>query len=96
MPRKEEEVAAIVDNGVDRLSAGRFLRPPQSATSMWSRIPKEYDPGEAQHWGEYTGTAESMPAGTYAARAERDNNLPCKYWSKKVSCWHGQAYEYIS
>ena len=84
VPRKPEEVTAMTDDGVDSLSAARWLRPPQSATSWWDRVPKDWSPGETQHWAEYTGTSESMPAGTYAARAERDTHITAKCWSKKV------------
>ena len=66
-PRKAVEVASMLeaeaDNGSTRLSAARFLRPPESPTSWWSEIPMGWDEGEGQHWSEYNGTTESMPSG---------------------------------
>ena len=66
-PRKAVEVEAMVeeeaDNGTTRLSAARFLRPPESPTSWWEKIPLGWDEGEGQHWSEYNGTRDSMPAG---------------------------------
>ena len=83
-PRKPVKVTEVVDDGNEVLSKGRFLRPPESATKFWSMVPLAWEAGEPQKWSAYTGTRDSMPAGTFASRAERDVYLTSKYWSKKV------------
>ena len=55
-PRAVTHVETCYDDGIKELSEGRFLRPPQSATDFWSRVPLDYPVGERQHWREYTGT----------------------------------------
>ena len=86
-PRPLVEVKAMMgeeaDNGSTRLSAARFLRPPESATSWWKKVPMGWEEGEGQHWSDYNGTRDSMPSGTFHSRAERDIYLPSKFWAKK-------------
>ena len=82
-PRAKVEVEAMLeeeaDNGSTRLSAARWLRPPESATEWWKDVPLGWDEGEGQHWSEYNGTRDSMPSGTFHSHAEgRDIYLPSK------------------
>ena len=82
-PRAAVEVKAMLedeaDNGSTRLSAARWLRPPESATDWWRDVPLGWDEGEGQHWSEYSGTRDSMPSGTFHSHAEgRDIYLPSK------------------
>ena len=79
-PRPIQAVEASMDDGIEALSEGRFLRPPKDPKSFWKRVPLVYPAGESQHWGDYTGTKDSMPAGTYSAHLERDIYLPAKFW----------------
>ena len=92
-PRAAVEVQAMLedesDNGTTRLSAARWLRPPESATDWWQDVPLGWDEGEGQHWSEYTGTRDSMPSGTFHSHAEgRDIYLPSKVRQIRVEIGH--------
>ena len=63
------------DDGIKELNEGRFLRPPQDPEEFWKRIPLDYEAGEKQHWRDYTGTRDSMPAGENRSRRRKKRAL---------------------
>ena len=67
-PRPVTVVEGGHDDGIKELNEGRFLRPPQDPEEFWKRIPLDYEAGEKQHWRDYTGTRDSMPAGETDSR----------------------------
>jgi hypothetical protein len=81
--REVVEVLPGEDDGIGKIHAARFLRPPTSATTWWGSSPLVWKQELVQGWNDAFGTWNCLAASVYKACHNRGCALRMKHFLKK-------------